>query len=387
MSSVEARVEDSIYLRSGAYHVRVRVRGRARTGTVDSLREARQLREELRALRDQPHQDSDASTRPDRMLFGQWWDKWSEGRRPDLAPATYANYRSLARNHVLPAFGDWLLTDIKVSDIVHYRNQLDEKIPTQSTVDRCITHLLGGALNAAAMDGLIEYNPVMRLPKRRRQGTVNPHTQQRRYLTPQQVALIEHEMGERYGLILRFQADTALRIGEVRALQVRDVDLALGLVSVTKSMRRDGSVGPPKSRSGFRQVALISEETAEKLRRRIAHDELSPRDLLFVGPRGAPLCDNNLRNRHLRPALARLGLDHIRVGERGISTHWFRHTAITELVRGSGLGPMEVAALAGHADSVLTERTYTHIDTESLQQVRASMEKFRRAQGRWGQTA
>lgn len=239
-----------------------------------------------------------------------------------------------------------------------------------STTDRCITHLLGAALNDAAMDGLIEYNPVSRLPRRKKRSArqKNPAKQERRYLTPQQVELIEHEMGERYGLVLRFQADTALRIGEVRALQVRDVDLELGVVSVTKSRQRDGSIGPPKSQAGYRRVALISAETASKLRR-IARDGLRPRDTLFVGPRGGGLDDNNLRRRHLRPALERLGLDHIRVGERGISTHWFRHTAITELVQGSGLGPMEVAALAGHADSLLTERIYTHIEPEVLCQV------------------
>ena len=65
-----------------------------------------------------------------------------------------------------------------------------------------------------------------------------------------------------YALIVRLAAFTGLRIGEVAALRIRDIDFRHGEVQVrlNKTHTSQGYIiGTPKSRAGRRDVPILDE--------------------------------------------------------------------------------------------------------------------------------
>lgn len=382
---IESRVEPNIYRRERAsgvtYKVRMLVAGRPRTHTVDTLAEARRVRGILEAKRAQAAEHGSATS------FQRWWEGWIQLQSG--AESTRKTYESLAKCHVLPYFGEREVSSIKVSDVIRFRNKLDAQGLGRATVDKCISSVLGGPLSSAVADGLIPSNPVRALP--RRKSSQRSHRRTVKYLEPEQVDAIEAHMPEPWRIVLRFQVETALRIGEVAALRVRDVDLTHGVVHVSASMSKAGKAHlvPTKTAAGERSVPLLSADTCRRLREVIVARGARGTDWLFSGPRGGKLHQDTYRNRVLRPAVEAAGLGHLKVNGRGISPHWLRHTGITDLVKGTSLDLMSIAAMAGHRDARVTQGIYTHLNPADMTHARQEMESFRRNRKmpRDGQTA
>jgi integrase len=76
-------------------------------------------------------------------------------------------------------------------------------------------------------------------------------------------------------------------------------------------------------------------------------------DLVFRGPRGAPINPNNTRYRVLAPALERAGLP--RVG-----FHALRHTCASLLIE-RGLSPVRLQRWMGHHSAAYTLDAYGHL--------------------------
>jgi integrase len=144
-------------------------------------------------------------------------------------------------------------------------------------------------------------------------------------------------------------AFSGLRLGELPALRLGDIDWALQLIHVRRSFTR-GREGPPKS-GKVRSVPLVDQAAA-------ALDRLSRRnhwtgqtDLVFVNATGDHLERSTMRRRYVK-ALDRAGLKRIRF-------HDLRHTFGTLAVQASPLS--DVKAYMGHADISTTMRYVHHV--------------------------
>ena len=82
-------------------------------------------------------------------------------------------------------------------------------------------------------------------------------------------------------------------------------------------------------------------------------------DLRFGIPQ-APIGQGNFRKCVLQPAARRAGV-------KDVTTHDFRHTAISLWLK-RGLTPFEVAGMVGHTDLRMIESRYGHLYEHALQE-------------------
>nr|WP_281497353.1 site-specific integrase [Ornithinimicrobium sp. F0845] len=304
-----------------------------------------------------------------------WWNRWMEPR--DLLPSTRKGYESLARNHILPAIGSLRLSDIRASHLqTMHADMLQNKGLSDSHSGKALEQV-SACLQDAVAEGLLTVNPRSKMTRR---GRRHSGKKTERYaLSVAELIALESAMDEYWAILVPFIAETGLRIGEVSALTVADVDLDHGRVTVTKSRKKTGEVGPPKSKAGYRTVPTLTARTCERLRAMIAQRRLSQHSPLFTGPRGAVLGQDNFRTRVFNEAVAKAGLDKLADGRSAPTPHTLRHTAVTMWMQRAHLSPYQAARLAGHESSIVTEAIYTHLNPGELGFVRDAMEGWGRA--------
>ncbi len=101
----------------------------------------------------------------------------------------------------------------------------------------------------------------------------------------------------------------------------------------------------PSVESAFRELAA----------RAVERGRYAPEHLIFGSMRGMPLQPSNFRQRVWDPALRLAGLD----GE-SYRFHDLRHTCVSRLVA-AGADVTLVQAVAGHANSLITLKRYSHL--------------------------
>jgi integrase len=177
-----------------------------------------------------------------------------------------------------------------------------------------------------------------------------------------------------YSAILHLIVLTGLRSGEARALRVGDVDLLGAKLNVRHSAPRvwKGSLNPPKTKAGVREVPL-SPGLVELLVSIIPEDA-DPEPFVFhaKGKPDRPLGYWNLRKRGLVPALKEAGLD-----GKGIGLHTLRSAAIS-LYAARGLTMLETATVMGQSDPHVTWKHYARLfdPTDVAKRVRAAQESI-----------
>ena len=153
------------------------------------------------------------------------------------------------------------------------------------------------------------------------------------------------------------QLYSGLRIGEVLALQAKDIDFKNNLIHVNKTLTRnaDSQVimgNTTKTSSGIRDVP-IQEIILEELKEQtdIAKNNFDTQ--LFVSSIGK-YADSRAVNKILK----RITVNIFHVND--ITTHSLRHTFGTRCIE-AGIAPVVVQRLLGHKDIRVTLNTYTSV--------------------------
>jgi integrase len=158
--------------------------------------------------------------------------------------------------------------------------------------------------------------------------------------------------------MLRFLAETGLRIGEVIALHWQDVDLVKQQVRVEARIYR-GRRDAPKSAYGRREVDIAPGLAAELRRWRMASPPSPEEDLVFPTSRGTAQDPDYLRRVVMRPAAKAADLVD-KEGKPWCRFHTLRHTAVSRWLAG-GLSIKEAQVMAGHHSPAFTQDVYGHL--------------------------
>jgi len=148
-------------------------------------------------------------------------------------------------------------------------------------------------------------------------------------------------------LALELLFTTGIRVGELCKIQIHDIDLSTGTISIKGKGNRE------------RRVFLVDEtikqqvETYAKSRNKLSHNT----DIFLLTFRGTPATPDYIR-RIIHKHVEGLPLN------RRITPHMLRHSAATQLLE-SGLDIRHVQKLLGHA-SISTTEIYTHVSDTSL---------------------
>jgi integrase len=173
-----------------------------------------------------------------------------------------------------------------------------------------------------------------------------------------------------YAPLITLLTLTGLRIGEALGLRWGDVDLLGEKLNVRSNLNRDGTLGPPKTDAGKREVWL-SPGLVEMLLRLKGLDATDD-EYLFAGTAGAPISYTNFRKRGFAPAVRAAGLE-----GNGLTVHSLRHAAASVLIA-SGLSVVDVAAVLGHSNAAVTLSIYAHLfhATDVAARVRAAQDSL-----------
>ncbi len=299
------------------------------------------------------------------MTYGQWLTEWL-GRKEDFVKeATAAGYAASIENHILPQLGGLTLEEItedRLQKTALYwlgEGRCDGSGGLADRTVRGMVTLVKVSLRAAAKEGRmppqhydIYFPPMQKRP-------------QMRVLSKEEQAILLqyiylHLTPKNLGIF--FCLHTGLRIGELCALQWKDVDMTLRTISVRHTVqriyRRDDTgrgstrvlMTSPKSGSSVRTVP-VSTLLYPLLERMHPGDGEA---YLLTGTRHhtEPRTYRDYFDRLLR----KLGLPHIRF-------HGLRHTFATRLIE-NGADYKTVSELLGHASVNITLNLYVHPQME-----------------------
>ncbi len=213
-------------------------------------------------------------------------------------------------------------------------------------------------------EGLVERNPAS--------GVTAPKSPRKlpRVLEADRVSALlalpeEDPLAVRDRAIMELLYSSGLRLSEVVALKVRDLDLLEGFVDVTGKGDKGRIVPVGRIARSALQTWLRTREAL------CSADEPG----LFVTRHGRPMSARAIQARVRRWALAQgLGLH--------VHPHMLRHSFASHLLESSG-DLRAVQELLGHAD-IRTTQVYTHLDFQHLAQVydRAHPRARRKGKGR-----
>ena len=164
-------------------------------------------------------------------------------------------------------------------------------------------------------------------------------------------AIVDLRAGRVRGVIAWMLVDlalsTGLRVGEMAALQIKDVDFKRGCVSVIRLKRK----------KKIKETLALGKEIAQHLKEYIAWAERK-KGPLFVGSRG-PLTTQGLQ-RIWKRSVNLAGLP------KELSIHSARHTIAVQLLKKTG-NLRQVQKQLGHASPATTANMYADISFEDMQ--------------------
>lgn len=323
--------------------------------------------------------------------FGQVAEEWKRSltRLVDLgkmAPSTKDNYFLTYTNHVA---GRWAARDLSGIQHTEIQEWVYEIVPTMAAASvHRVVQVFSAILGRALKGGLVRANHALglELPKiEKEEHRYLDHGQLRRLsaacdylyslranvkrkgrdraaeltlkLDDDGVPIIPAAEPSADGLMVRFMGITGPRIGEVTALRVKNLRLDTRRVHIVEAFASVGGkwvLRLPKGNK-TRTVDLVAEmvpELEEHIKGKL------PDDLVFTGPTGAPLRRGNWNKRVLTPAATLAGLYIGPDGESEFTAHDLRHT-FASLCASAGVPVRDVALWMGHANTRITEETYT----------------------------
>jgi integrase len=285
-------------------------------------------------------------------------------------PSTVATKEQYLEEHLLPAFGDRRLNEIRFADVEAFKAAMRSKLaqsrhrkeaPTKWAIkkrygplpntlrDKTINNILSclrKLLNVA-----VEYEVLAGAPKVKLFKTIPPPFD---FLDFEEAERLLKAADPEWKPILQLALKSGLRQGEILGLEWNDVDLIRGRINVRRSIWK-GLEGPPKGgRARAVEVPASVVKSLETMRRGGPY--------VFCNEDGGRLSKGALK-RPLVRALRGSGISR----ENGkIGWHDLRHTYASHLAM-RGVSLKIIQELLGHTTLELTLR-YAHLSPDVKQQ-------------------
>lgn len=295
----------------------------------------------------QPHRRTAVEAPADMPTFHIFASEWMAIRRSELRPRTIKDYEWALSYHLLPFFKDHLLSEITVAEVDRYKQaKVRERKLAAPQINKTLKRL-SQILDLAVDYGHLPSNPAGSKGGRRR---VKESAPRRTWVEPEQLIALLDAAPKQHRAILATLAGAGLRVGELCALDWRDLDLATGTLIVQES----------KTPAGRREVDLPSGLATELWTLAATSPHTGPSDPVFVGRRGNRQTPDNV-GRRLKSAIRRANVELEKAGiapiSERVSPHSLRRT-YASLRFACGDDPVYVAEQGGWADPSFPIRVY-----------------------------
>jgi integrase len=280
------------------------------------------------------------------ISFRDWATDWLQHKH-DLKPASRSSYKSLLKNHLLPAFGDLRLRDVTPTAVRRWYSALAIEKPSTAVGSY---RVLRAIFKTALRESVIAESPCQLV------GAGTDRSPAREIPTVAEVHELTMAMPTNLRAAVALAAWGTLRLGEILALERADIDLVARRVSITKTLGEIGSrresvpLGTPKSDAGIRAIHLPG-SVLPLLAHHMEHFVGSaPDSPLFTGTTGKHLWQKAVR-RAWHSAIESVGVPHLHF-------HDLRHFAAT-MAGQAGATPSELMARGGWSSPQMVAR-YQH---------------------------
>lgn len=287
------------------------------------------------------------------MKYKEWLNIWLENYiKPSSKERTYIRYGQLIRTHIAPKIGEIDINNLTpivlqsfVTELLNSGNGKTGKGLSANTVNAVISVMQNSLRTAHLLGYAKEYtaNMIKRPKLKEREIECFTLAEQKKI----EAAVFESKKTKLFGIVLCLYS--GLRIGELIALQWKDIDLTKGLLTVSRSCH-DTSGGivfdEPKTATS-RRIIPLPKQLLPKLK---SIKKSSNSD--FVVSAGGNAVSVRSYQRSFELLLKKLNIDH-----RGF--HSLRHTFATRALE-CGMDVKTLSEILGHKNATITLNRYAH---------------------------
>jgi integrase len=281
-----------------------------------------------------------------------------------MSSTTRERSRSVLKNHLNREFGDLMLREVTLERMQEYFSRLQGTDLSPESVDK-IRDVVSSVLRTAVDYGRLSSNPAekIRLKKRKLRRT-------KPFLRREQFVALLGLIAEPYATMIYVAVFTALRVSELAGLRWRNVH-ADSITVEERYCRGDWDV--PKSDASKATISVdeqvvgrihrlksveIVVRAGRSWRRYRAVKSDGPDDLVFQSVvKGAPMHDNSILSRHIKPAARMLGIGWVNwQALRRSSATWMQQ---------AGVDVKDAQGLMRHSRASTTQDVYQQLVPES----------------------
>ena len=279
------------------------------------------------------------------MKFADFWKMYCADMETRLREHTMRTKKYIVELKILPYFGDKRVNDITAADIRQWQNELI-KMGYSPTYLKTINNQLSAIFNYAVRYYDLKSNPCAKA------GSMGKSkAEEMDFWTGEEFRkFIDSVMNKRLSYMAFMTLYwTGMRMGELLALNPKDIDLEKRTISITKSYQRLGKkdvITPPKTPKSKRVITIPEFLAADIKDYMDSLYELQENDRLF------PITKYYLEH-EMQRGIKESGVKRIRV-------HDLRHSHASMLIE-LGFSPLEIANRLGHEKVETTLNTYAHL--------------------------
>ena len=279
------------------------------------------------------------------MKFEDFWKMYCADMETRLREHTMRTKKYIVELKILPYFGNKRVNDITAADIRQWQNELI-KMGYSPTYLKTINNQLSAIFNYAVRYYDLKSNPCAKA------GSMGKSkAEEMDFWTGEEFRkFIDSVMNKRLSYMAFMTLYwTGMRLGELLALNPKDVDLKKRTISITKSYQRFGKkdvITPPKTPKSKRVITIPEFLAADIKDYMDSLYDLQEDDRLF------PITKYYLEH-EMQRGIKESGVKRIRV-------HDLRHSHASMLIE-LGFSPLEIANRLGHEKVETTLNTYAHL--------------------------
>lgn len=296
------------------------------------------------------------------MKINELYNEWLPDKKRQVKASTMSTYVVTFEKNILPYFGDMEYDDLKMKDVQSF---VDEKLSAgyshKSIKDMvvCIKMLLNYAVDELELKP-VPGKRIMRFPEETIKKDLETYTdsEQKKLMS----YFISNPSFEHLGMMLTLCS--GVRIGEITALQFKDIDLDSGTMKIEKTLERIYSIDSNGHRKG---TQLIIQTPKSLSSRRVIP---LPKEIINILKKSSALVIGDYfvcsgKDKPIEPRVYRSHFNQAckNAGVRVMKYHGLRHSFATRMLE-KKVDIKTTSIILGHSDVKITMNTYMHPNEE-----------------------